>query len=423
MVVAVVGLGQRRSPRRSAPATGPTAGGWPRWSWSPPGSRRSPGVVGGRAPTLRRRTRCRRRRTLSVLALVGAWSAWCLPSRRCSPTLVARPAPRRAAAEPRRRAVAAMIELRDVSVRLRRASARPRPGRPDRRGGRARRSSPDAPASASPPCSACVTGLVPRFSGGRLERRRAVRRRKHRAHARRASAPTASGTSARTRSPGSSPTRSRRSSPTAWSSSACRAARCAAGSRRRSTCSASPTCAAATCAPCRAGQQQRVAIGSVLTMHPRLLVLDEPTSALDPTAAEDVLATLTRLVHDARAVGPARRAPARAGGARSPTGSSCSPATAGSWSASPAQVLPHSPVVPPIVELGRAAGWAPLPLTVRDARRRAREPRLPGRAAPRLPAAGGDGPARGTRRHRRPRPHPSPSATSTCACAPARSPR
>ena len=46
------------------------------------------------------------------------------------------------------------------------------------------------------------------------------------------------------------------------------------------------------------GQQQRVAIGSVLTMHPRLLVLDEPTSALDPTAAEDVLATLTRLVHD-----------------------------------------------------------------------------------------------------------------------------
>jgi energy-coupling factor transporter ATP-binding protein EcfA2 len=46
------------------------------------------------------------------------------------------------------------------------------------------------------------------------------------------------------------------------------------------------------------GQQQRVAIGAVLTMHPRLLVLDEPTSALDPTAAEDVLATLTRLVHD-----------------------------------------------------------------------------------------------------------------------------
>src|SRR5690606_24810352 len=46
------------------------------------------------------------------------------------------------------------------------------------------------------------------------------------------------------------------------------------------------------------GQQQRVAIGSVLTAHPDVLVLDEPTSALDPAAAEDVLAALTRLVHD-----------------------------------------------------------------------------------------------------------------------------
>ena len=35
-------------------------------------------------------------------------------------------------------------------------------------------------------------------------------------------------------------------------------------------------------APCPAGQQQRVAIGAVLTAHPRVLVLDEPTSALDP---------------------------------------------------------------------------------------------------------------------------------------------
>ncbi len=46
------------------------------------------------------------------------------------------------------------------------------------------------------------------------------------------------------------------------------------------------------------GQQQRVAIGSVLTAHPQVLVLDEPTSALDPTAAEEVLAAVTRLVHD-----------------------------------------------------------------------------------------------------------------------------
>jgi energy-coupling factor transport system ATP-binding protein len=38
----------------------------------------------------------------------------------------------------------------------------------------------------------------------------------------------------------------------------------------------------------------------------------------------------------------------------------------------PAELLATSPVVPPIVELGRAAGWQPLPLSVRDARRRAR---------------------------------------------------
>ena len=39
-----------------------------------------------------------------------------------------------------------------------------------------------------------------------------------------------------------------------------------------------------------AGQLQRVAIGAVLTAHPKVLVLDEPTSALDPTGAEEVLA-------------------------------------------------------------------------------------------------------------------------------------
>jgi len=38
---------------------------------------------------------------------------------------------------------------------------------------------------------------------------------------------------------------------------------------------------------------------------------------------------------------------------------------------SPAELLSDSPVAPPLVELGRAAGWTPLPLTVRAARRRA----------------------------------------------------
>jgi energy-coupling factor transport system ATP-binding protein len=116
------------------------------------------------------------------------------------------------------------------------------------------------------------------------------------------------------------------------------------------------------------GQQQRVAIGSVLTTHPRVLVLDEPTSALDPLAAEEVLATLQRLVHDLgltvllaehrleRVVQYADQVVLLTGGG-------------GVVQGAPAEVLRDSSVAPPVVELGRVAGWDPLPLTVRDARR------------------------------------------------------
>lgn len=120
------------------------------------------------------------------------------------------------------------------------------------------------------------------------------------------------------------------------------------------------------------GQQQRVAIGSVLAVSPRVLVLDEPTSALDPIAAEEVLATVSRLVRDLGTtvviaehrmerviefadsvllvgeevrIGPTR------------------------------EVLAASPVRPPIVDLGVRLGWHPLPLTIREARRAAAEQR------------------------------------------------
>ena len=117
------------------------------------------------------------------------------------------------------------------------------------------------------------------------------------------------------------------------------------------------------------GQQQRVAIGSVLTTHPRILVLDEPTSALDPLAAEEVLATLQRLVHDLgltvllaehrleRVAQYADRVVLVPGDGR--------PVVSGT----PEEVLATAPVAPPVVELGRIAGWHPLPLSVRDARR------------------------------------------------------
>ncbi|MFE4666747.1 ABC transporter ATP-binding protein [Streptomyces sp. NPDC056716] len=140
------------------------------------------------------------------------------------------------------------------------------------------------------------------------------------------------------------------------------------------------------------GQRQRVAIGSVLTPHPRVLVLDEPTSALDPAAAEEVLAVLQRLVHDLgttvllaehrleRVVQYADRIVLLPAPGAAPV------------LGTPAEVMAVSPVFPPVVELGRLAGWTPLPLTVRDARRRAGELRE------RLGAAVGRGAAAGAGR-------------------------
>ncbi|SFP66014.1 ABC transporter ATP-binding protein [Amycolatopsis rubida] len=130
------------------------------------------------------------------------------------------------------------------------------------------------------------------------------------------------------------------------------------------------------------GQQQRVAIGAVLAAGPRVLVLDEPTSALDPGAAEEVLAAVTRLVHDLgitvliaehrleRVLQYADRVLTVHDGRVS--------------AAEPAQAMRSAPIAPPVVALGRLAGWDPLPLSVRDARRRAPELRaeLPGAPVP-----------------------------------------
>jgi energy-coupling factor transporter ATP-binding protein EcfA2 len=43
------------------------------------------------------------------------------------------------------------------------------------------------------------------------------------------------------------------------------------------------------------GEKQKVAIASVLALHPEILVLDEPTSELDPQSAEEILRLLERL--------------------------------------------------------------------------------------------------------------------------------
>jgi energy-coupling factor transport system ATP-binding protein len=116
------------------------------------------------------------------------------------------------------------------------------------------------------------------------------------------------------------------------------------------------------------GEQQRVAIASVLTMNPKVLLLDEPTSALDPIAAEEVLATLSRLVHDLgitviiaehklervlqfidRVIYVQDQNTVSIG--------------------SPEAILKDSAIAPPIIQLSRALNSSEVPMTVRDARR------------------------------------------------------
>ncbi len=113
------------------------------------------------------------------------------------------------------------------------------------------------------------------------------------------------------------------------------------------------------------GELQRVAIGAVLTVQPRVLVLDEPTSQLDPQAAEEVLTVVQRLNSDLgltivmaehrleRVVQYVDRVLYMSGD--------------GSVVPYPVrQAMEELSLAPPVARIGRALGWAPLPLSVRE---------------------------------------------------------
>jgi len=120
------------------------------------------------------------------------------------------------------------------------------------------------------------------------------------------------------------------------------------------------------------GEKQRVAIAAVLTLQPQVLVLDEPTSQLDPQAAEEVLHALVRLNRDLgltivlsehrleRVAQYADRILYLPGNGGSPL------------LGTPRQVLGQVDLTPPLVTLGKALGWHPLPLTLKEARPYAR---------------------------------------------------
>jgi energy-coupling factor transporter ATP-binding protein EcfA2 len=117
------------------------------------------------------------------------------------------------------------------------------------------------------------------------------------------------------------------------------------------------------------GERQRVAIAAALAAGPAIVVLDEPTSQLDPQAAEHVVAALQRLVHDQgmTVLLAEHRLERIAGSVDLAIGFEAGVVEAGE----PATVIRRLRLGPPVATLGRLAGWDPVPLTVRDARRTA----------------------------------------------------
>lgn len=116
------------------------------------------------------------------------------------------------------------------------------------------------------------------------------------------------------------------------------------------------------------GERQRVAVAAALTVQRRLLVLDEPTSQLDPWGAEEVLSALTRLNEDLglTVVLAEHRLERVIGHADILRVIASDEALEGT----PREVLTvcDSVLTPPLVRLGRARRWSPLPLTIKEGR-------------------------------------------------------
>jgi len=116
------------------------------------------------------------------------------------------------------------------------------------------------------------------------------------------------------------------------------------------------------------GELQRVAIAAVLSMQPRVLLLDEPTSQLDPQAAEELLTTVQRLHDDlGLTVLIAEHRLERV--AQHADRVLFVPGDGSVRELGVREAMATLPFAPPVARLGKALGWSPVPLSVREGRR------------------------------------------------------
>ena len=114
------------------------------------------------------------------------------------------------------------------------------------------------------------------------------------------------------------------------------------------------------------GERQRVAIAAALALRPKVLVLDEPTSQLDPASAESVLQTLVHLnrEHDLTSVLAEHRLERILPFANQMI--YLDGYNPGAIAGSPRQVLGQVDLNAPLIQIGKALGWEPLPLTIEE---------------------------------------------------------